>query len=286
MENKVKRLKSSYDGKIVYKTRLTEKLKNIDANIHKEIETLEQSLAQLKSLQNSKLLEKQNLEMHLKKRQEAFRLSELERQKIESEVEILRYEAQSLEQRYVDRVHKKEQLTRLLRDMDDVRESIRSTIGGFIGNMGDFRNKDLKHLIMKMEHEKESKGEKQKDKTPGAYHHQVPRGRDKSNSEAPKYRLTKGHGTNLGLGAQSNEEMIEEMFQVESQIIKDLMRRNTGVLGMDHDLLIEKYEKNYQEQLAKFAKANEQFNREVKSEVATVQKGRVAQYSDTNDQNN
>jgi hypothetical protein len=46
--------------------------------------------------------------MHLKKRQEAFRLSELEKQKIESEVQILKYEAQTLEQRYVDRVHKKE----------------------------------------------------------------------------------------------------------------------------------------------------------------------------------
>jgi hypothetical protein len=45
--------------------------------------------------------------------------------------------------------------------MEDVHESIRSTIGGFIGNVGDFRNKDLKHLMMKMEYEKEVKHVKQ-----------------------------------------------------------------------------------------------------------------------------
>jgi hypothetical protein len=62
----------------------------------------------------------------------------------------------------VDRVHKKEQLVRLLRDMDDVRESIRSTIGGFVGNIGDFRNKDLQHLRMQMDIDKEVKVEKKK----------------------------------------------------------------------------------------------------------------------------
>jgi hypothetical protein len=73
------------------------------------------------------------------------------------------------------------------------------------------------------------------------------------------------------------------MFQVENQMITDLMRRSAGVLEMDHDLLIDKYEKNYQEQLAKFAKVNEKFNREVKSEVATVQKGMMAQHLDMNE---
>ena len=57
---------------------------------------MEQGLKQLKSLQTSKLQEKQNLELHLKKRQEVYRLSELEKQKIQSEVEILKYEAQTL----------------------------------------------------------------------------------------------------------------------------------------------------------------------------------------------
>ena len=46
--------------------------------------------------------------------------------------------------------------------MDDVRESIRSTIGGFVGNIGDFRNKDLQHLRMQMDIDKEVKVEKKK----------------------------------------------------------------------------------------------------------------------------
>ena len=41
LDNKVKRLKNSYDSKTVYKTRLLDKLQNIDANIYKEVETLE-----------------------------------------------------------------------------------------------------------------------------------------------------------------------------------------------------------------------------------------------------
>jgi hypothetical protein len=41
LDNKVKRLKNSENSKIVFRTRLKGKLKHIDANIHKEVETLE-----------------------------------------------------------------------------------------------------------------------------------------------------------------------------------------------------------------------------------------------------
>ena len=57
------------------------------------------------------------------------------------------------------------------------------------------------------------------------------------------------------------------------------MRRSAGVLEMDHDLMIEKYENNYQERLKEFAKVNEKFMRDVKSE-ATVPKGMMAQHLD------
>lgn len=58
LDNKVKQLKNSEGNKVIYLTTLRSRLSNIEANIHKEVETLEQSLKQLKSLQNSKLLEK------------------------------------------------------------------------------------------------------------------------------------------------------------------------------------------------------------------------------------
>lgn len=283
LDNKVKQLKNSEGNKVIYLTTLRSRLSNIEANIHKEVETLEQSLKQLKSLQNSKLLEKQNLEIHIKKRQEVFRLSELEKQKILSEVEILKYEANTLEQRYVDRIQKKEQLVSLLRDMNDVRESIRSTIGGFIGNVGDFRNKDLQHLRMAMDHEKRKPDgqqalKNQKKPNLNDLMEEDWANRPKSKSEAPMYRLTRGQG--MDLGAQSNEDMIQDLFQVESNMISELMRRSAGVLEMDHDLMIKKYEDNYQQQMDHFNKVNEKFQREVKSEIDTIPRGMMAQHLD------
>lgn len=53
--------------------------------------------------------------------------------------------------------------------------------------------------------------------------------------------------------------MIQDLFQVESNMISELMRRSAGVLEMDHDLMIKKYEDNYQQQMDHFNKVNEKF---------------------------
>lgn len=66
-------------------------------------------------------------------------------------MEILKYEAETLESRFVERMGKKEDLTRLLREMDHYCESVRGTIGGFMGNVGEFKNQDLIELRLKVE---------------------------------------------------------------------------------------------------------------------------------------
>jgi hypothetical protein len=58
------------------------------------------------------------------------------------------------------------------------------------------------------------------------------------------------------------------------------MRRSAGILEMDHDQMIEKYEEKYQKQMAEFAKVNEKFETEVKSNIDTVPRGMMANHLD------
>jgi hypothetical protein len=56
------------------------------------------------------------------------------------------------------------------------------------------------------------------------------------------------------------------------------MRRSAGILEIDHDLMLQKYEENYKKQVEEFQKVNDKFQREVQSEVDTIPKGRGIMY--------
>lgn len=278
----MRRQKDTDDNLVVHRTRVVQKLQTLDSTIKKELEAVEHSLRQIKDLCSSKLKEKQSLETNLKIRQEAYRTSELERQKISSEVEILKYEADTLEKRYVERISKKESLVRLLREMDDFQESVRSTIGGFMGNVGEIKNQDLQYLRMKMDFDKQQNVEqpsatKKASQKKKGKNHKEETSRERSNSDtAYRFKLTKG--ANMDLGAMSSQNMLDDWVHVENQMISDLMRRSAGALEIDHDLMLKKYEARYQQQIEEFKKVNEKFQREVQSEVDTIPKGRGMMY--------
>ena len=166
--------------------------------------------------------------------------------------------------------------------MDDVKESIRDTIGGFIGNIGDFRDTDLQYLRMKMDMDKEKHGDKKTDakaaRTKALMSADWPT-RHRSKSQLPVSYVTRGSAGGNLIG-QSNQDSLNEVFQVEHQLIADLMRRSAGVLEMDHDLMIQRYEKNYLDQIEHMKKIQEKFDKEVKSEIDTIPRGMKAQFFD------
>ena len=101
--------------------------------------------------------------------------------------------------------------------------------------------------------------------------------RERSNSDtAYRFKLTKG--ANMDLGSQSNRDLLDDLVIVENHIIQDLMRRSAGILEIDHDLMLQKYEENYKKQVEEFQKVNDKFQREVQSEVDTIPKGRGIMY--------
>lgn len=150
-----------------------------------------------------------------------------------------------------------------------------------MGNVGEFKNQDLQYLRMKMDFDKKQNPEhpsatkKSANKTKNTPKEAV--SRERSNSDtAFKYQLTKG--ANMDLGAMSSQHMLDDWVHIENQMIADLMRRSAGVLEIDHDLMIKKYEEKYQKQVEEFKKVNEKFQREVQSEVDTIPKGRGMMY--------
>ena len=127
-----------------------------------------------------------------------------------------------MEKRYVERINKKESLVRLLREMDDFQESVRSTIGGFMGNVGEFKNQDLQYLRMKMDFDKQKNPEpismQKKSPSKKKKHQDETISRERSNSDiAYRFKLTKD--ANMDLGSQSNRDLLDDLVIVENHII-------------------------------------------------------------------
>ena len=77
----------------------------------------------------------------------------------------------------------------------------------------------------------------------------------------------------MNLVEESKNDLINDFFEVENKAILDIMRKSAGYLEMDPDLMLKRYEDNYQKQIEQFKQTNLKFERDVKSEIDTVPRG-------------
>lgn len=129
MIDRIARDSQILEDKTKWKSKLDEKINILDVELRTKLDAYNDSLSSMKSVYETKLKEKQALELVVKSRQDQLNQSELKKKEVQSQVAILELDLQLLLKNLELKMDKKTSLESHVGDLDALQESLKTPAG-------------------------------------------------------------------------------------------------------------------------------------------------------------